>query len=100
MPRGSLRSDEADAGAVLAAVLNGTWEARDVLGAPPGTPDLVVHTADGTRVIIEVTSVVNGRRRSREQAAYERVWVDPRLSRDWIVVLQDEPSPPLRPANS
>jgi hypothetical protein len=93
MPRGKLRSEEADAGALLAAILNGTWEARDVLGAPAKTPDLAVHAADGTTVIIEVTSVVNERRRSRDQAAYKRSWTDPRLSRDWVVVFQDEPSP-------
>jgi len=86
-----LRQEEADAGSVLAAVLGGTWEGRDV-HATSRTPDIAVLMPDGRAIIVEVTLVINERRQKRNQAAFKRFPPDDRLLRDWMVVLQDKHS--------
>jgi hypothetical protein len=56
MPRGELSLEEDWAGEIVATYLDGTYEARDVRGAPDATHDLDIVLADGRTIALEVTS--------------------------------------------
>ena len=96
--RGQLSADEEAAGKIVAQLLGGTHEARDVRGAPDGTHDLDILLADGSRVPLEVTS-------SRDPEAvealrrllFDRNWEAPTLSRHWSLGVPNDKGVRVKP---
>lgn len=91
MPRGDLSAEEEAAGKIVAKHLAGTYEARDVHGAPDATHDLDVVLADGRRVALEVTSAGDREIEELYRLLLGQTWEAPTLRRHWWLGVPDDP---------
>ncbi len=91
MPRGELSAQETSAGRILARHLNGTYQARDVPGAPDATHDLDVVLTDGRTIALEVTSAGNHEIEGLRRLLLGRSWQAPSLRRHWWLGVPDDP---------
>jgi hypothetical protein len=89
--RREARTEEREAGPVLATILGGSFETLDV-GVPAGTPDLAIHRAART-IVVEATRATSELHLERDPAALKQPWTDPDLLHDWSVVIQDKVTP-------
>lgn len=76
---------ERTAGGIVATVLAGREEPRDVEGAPDGTHDFDIELPNGVRFALEVTSVGDEQRLSLWAAMARQDWLAPSLAHDWVI---------------
>ncbi len=91
MPRGELSAEEESAGDIVVKHLGGTYEARDVHGAPDATHDLDVVFADGRRVALEVTSAGDREVEQFRRLLLGQTWEAPSLRHHWWLGIPDDP---------
>lgn len=85
--------DERRARDVLRAVLGCPVECIDPGGGSAPTVDLLMTRADGSRVAVEVTSLVDPGNRSLQRELDKRDWSDLRLAWCWYVHCQSRTDP-------
>lgn len=90
MPRGELSAEEEEAGRIVAQHLGGSYEARDVRGAPDATHDLDVVLADSRRAALEVTSAGDRDVEQFRRLLLGRTWEAPSLRHHWWLGMPDD----------
>jgi hypothetical protein len=74
---------ECEAANAVAQLLRGTFNYRDVPGAPNGTHDFDIDVDNDGTIALEVTSLVVEKFKAMEAALGERYWFDERLRFNW-----------------
>ena len=85
MPRGELSEMEAAAGRLVAEILGGRAEPRDVPGAPPATVDFDIALPNGSVLALEVTTAADPDTVAEIAAAFGREWRFSELRNDWMI---------------
>jgi hypothetical protein len=89
---------EIAAGGLIAEILGGRAEPKDVRGAPDATIDLlIVDLPDEQVVALEVTSAANSAVVSQNRAAFGATWSSPELVHNWMVGIgRQDPTESIR----
>ena len=88
--------EELVAAELVAGLLDGRPERRDVPGAPPRTHDYDIHLSDGRVVALEITSSATATLKSMWAAISKEGWDAPTLRHSWTLILR-EPSETYEP---
>jgi hypothetical protein len=87
LPGRTLDPSEHAAATIVAGLVDGRAEPRDIDQAPEGTHDFDIVLPDRRQVALEVTAADDRDIRSVNEAGFWNEWPEPALANDWWVVI-------------